>query len=110
MHLARQGEVAFAIAPLQTVEQALALFKEIDMQPDRRWAGGRKDSVKYCTAFGRFRGGLLRELISRAARVGEVRAMAELEEERQITKATKRHSQLQILANKYYKAWRSKND
>ena len=108
MRLARQGEVAFALAPLQTVEQALALFKEIDMQPDRRWAGGRRNSIKYCTAFGRFRDGLLRELIARAARVGEVRAMAELEEERQRTASTKRHSQLQILGNKYFKAWKDK--
>ena len=79
------------------------------MQPNRRWAGGRRDSIKYCTAFDRFRDGLLRELIARAARVGEVWAMVELEQERQVTKTTKRHSQLQILANKYYKAWKGKN-
>ena len=78
------------------------------MQPDRRWAGGRRDSIKYCTAFGRFRDGLLRELIARAAKVGEVRATAELEQERQLTATTKRHSQLQILGNKYFKAWKDK--
>ena len=80
------------------------------MQPDRRWAGVRKDSVRYCTAFSRFRDGLLRELISRAARVGEVRAMAELEQERQLTASTKRHSQLQILGNKYSRLGRTSNN
>ena len=108
MSFTGQGEVAFALAGLETFEQALGLFKEIDQLPERRWAGGRKDSIRYCTAFGRFRDGLLRELIARAARLGDVRATAELEQERQVTRTTKRHSQLQVLANKYYKAWRSK--
>ena len=103
-----QGEVSFTLSGIASVEQALALYKEIDKLPERHWAGSRKDSIKYCTAFGRFRDGLLRELVVRATRLGEVRAMAELERERQATKMTTRHSQLQILANKYYKEWKNR--
>ena len=103
-----RAKSTFGLVGLESLEQALALYKEIDQLPERRWAGSRKDSIRYCTAFGRFRDGLLRELVARGGRLGEVRAIEELERERQATKSTTRHSQLQILANKYYKAWKGK--
>ena len=108
MRVSLQGEVTFGLVGLQSLEQALALYKEIEQLPERRWAGSRKDGIKYCTAFGRFRDGLLRELVARATRHGEVRATEALEQERRATKTTTRHSQLQSLANKYYKAWKGK--
>ena len=100
------GRSCFWLMGKETVEQALAEYKAIDLLPERRWAGSRKDSIKYCTAFGRFRDGLLRELVQHANDMGEMRALAELEQERLATMASARHSQLRRLANKYYKAWK----
>ena len=89
------------------MEQALSLFKAVDLLPEKRWAGDLKERTKNCTAFGRFRDGLLQELRVHAAAVGEVTAIAELERERQGISDKGNHSQLQILANRYRKRHRA---
>ena len=103
-----QGEVCFGLAGLSTVEQAMSLFKAVDLLPEKRWAGDVKERTKSCPAFGRFRDGLLKELRVRAAHVGEIAAIAELERERQCMVAKGNHSQLQILANLYRKKHRAR--
>ena len=102
-----QGEVSFGLAGLESVEQAVSLFKDVDVLPNRRWAGDEKQRTKHCSAFVRFRDGLLKELLLRAAVMGEVRATADLEKERLAVRAKGNHSQLQILANQYRKLHRA---
>ncbi len=96
-----------SLAGLETVEQGLALFRIVDSTPKRLWAGvSKRQRTRYCTAYGAFRDGLMKELLLREADQGEAAALAGLEAERQSMRATHNHSQLQKLASKYWKMHR----
>lgn len=94
----------FSLAGLETCEQAVALFKIVDSSPIKRWAGDSKNERNsHCTKFCYFRDGLFREYLQRQQVVGEVAALASLEEERRQLKRARNHSELQKLANFYRK-------
>ena len=97
----------FSLAGLETVEQGVALFRIVDNTPARLWAGTTKrQRTKYCTAFGAFRDGLMKEMRLRQAGQGEAGAMASLEAERVCMGRSHNHSQLQKLASLYWKKHR----
>lgn len=69
----------FGLAGLETAAQAVFLYRLLDLLPARRWAAGRKERTRYCTAYGSFTNDLLQKLVVRADHVGRIRALAELE-------------------------------
>ena len=46
-----QGEVTFGLAGLETMEQAAAHFKAVELLPQRRWAGTPNERTEYCHCF-----------------------------------------------------------
>ena len=73
-----QGTLVFNLAGLETLRQALQLYRTILGTKKRRWAGEGK---RYAMAFSAFGHGVYNEFSRRAATEGEERALAALEQE-----------------------------
>ena len=69
----------FDLAGLETLRQALQLYRTILGAKKRRWAGEGK---RYAVAFSAFGHGIYSEFSRRAAFEGEERALAALEQKR----------------------------
>ena len=98
-----QATRTFDINGLETVEQALSLYNSIAGLEKKRWAG---DTNKAKMAFSKFGNGLAREYKKRAQLMGCKSALDSLEEERRAL-VVRKVSQLQSLANRYYKDHRA---
>ena len=98
-----QGTLAFDLAGMETVRDALVLYRQILGVAKRNWAG---EGNRHSMAFSSFGNGLHRELLRRAVTDGEELSLATLEQERLSTVARK-GSQLQALCSGYYRAYRA---